>query len=180
MPLSLTTANEPMPAPQGVSQEELVSKSGKAGSAIASRIVAYTWPQLHSAPKLEYEQRKAKVGTEFRFQKGTLKLTLKQRIYYDEKLGACPKKIWLEHEQDHVADNVAILGKLEAELKKDKEFADILITPVWFPTSQFAAIQKKINDRIDVVFKRLTKDAVDKRDTSAEYDKVEARIAKEC
>jgi hypothetical protein len=31
-----------------------------------------------------------------------------------------------------------------------------------------------------VVFKRLTNEAVDKRDTTAEYDKVDARIAKEC
>src|SRR5262245_10150251 len=112
MPLTVTTANDPIPTPEGVTQDELVTKSGRRGSAIASRIVAYTWPQLHTAPKLEYEQRKAKTGTEFRFQKGTLKLTLKQRIYFDEKLAACPKKIWLDHEQDHVADNVAILGKL--------------------------------------------------------------------
>src|SRR5262245_58747985 len=151
--------------------------AGKTGSATAPRIVAFTKPQLVTTPKLEYEQRKARVGTEFRFQKGTLTLTLKQRIYVDSALGSCQAKIWLEHEQDHVKDNVAILGKLEGELKKDKEFAGILITPAWFPTTEFQAVQKKINARIEVVFKKLTTDAVDARDTTTTYDAVEKRIA---
>src|SRR5260370_11544141 len=74
---TVTTANDPVPAAQTKSQVQLVDLAGKKGTPIAPRIVAFTSPSLHIEPKLEYEQRSGTKGPEFRFQKGTLKLTLR-------------------------------------------------------------------------------------------------------
>jgi len=101
-----------------------------------------------------------------------------------DALSECARKIWLKHEDGHVADNETVLLAMEAELRKDPKFVEILVTPKWFPLGKdnenFKKVQGTIGERIGVIFQKLTVDKASARDTDAEYKKVEADIKKAC
>jgi hypothetical protein len=180
-----TTANK-VPDAKSVPVKEIQDAAAAQGNPFASRAIAITKPTLHMETKqLDFETvTNKKDGTMYRFKAGTLPLTLSQEILISDALKECARKIWLEHEQGHVADNEAVLAKMEAELRKDKDFAAILLFPQWKPVGKdnanFKADQAKIKERVGAVFQALTAASATTRDTDAEYKRVEGEIKKNC
>jgi hypothetical protein len=88
------------------------------------------------------------------------------------------------HEQAHVTDNDAIMKQMDAELRKDADFAAILLFPKWAPVGKnkedFNKANTTIGERIGAVFQRLTVAAATARDTDAEYKRVNDEIKKNC
>lgn len=130
--------------------------------------------------KLRFEQRRAKGGIEFRFSKGPLILTLRQTIYLSKALPACERKTWLTHERSHASDNVALLPKLDGEIRNDAGLKKILIDREWRPRSQFGATQGEIQSAVGAIFRKLTSAAVRKRDTAAEYVRIRKQVRANC
>ena len=185
MALVIKTSSNTVPAAKPVPAKEVQDAAAAQGNPFASRAIAITKPSIHFETKqLNFETITNKSGTQFRFQAGTLPLTLDQEILVSDALSDCAKKIWLAHEQDHVTDNDGVMNQMDAELRKDTDFADILLFPKWQPVGKnnanFTKAQKIIGERIGVVFKNLTSAAATARDTDAEYKKVEAAIKKGC
>jgi hypothetical protein len=185
MALTVKTSSNPVPAAKVVPVKEVIDAATAQGSPFAAKAIAITKPSLHFETKqLNFETLSNKSGTQFRFKTGTLPLTLSQEILIADTLSECARKIWLEHEQGHVGDNDAVLGQMEAELRKDTSFAEILVFPKWTPVGKdnenFKKAQKTIGERIGVVFKALTSASVKVRDTDAEYQRVEGEVKKKC
>jgi hypothetical protein len=186
MALTIKTDSTKVPDAKSVPVKEITDAAAAQGNPYAQRAIAITKPKLHTETnQLNFEtMTNKKDGTQFRFKAGTLPLTLSQEILISDALSECAKKIWLEHEQGHVTDNEAVLTGIEAELRKDADFADILLFPKWKPVGKdnanFTAALKKINERIGVVFKSMTSASATTRDTDAEYKRVEAKIKKDC
>jgi hypothetical protein len=186
MALIIKTDSNKVPDPKSVPVKEIQDAAAAQGNPFASRAIAITKPSLHMETKqLDFETvTNRKDGTKYRFKAGTLPLTLSQQILISDALPECAKKIWLEHEQGHVTDNDAVLTKMEGELRKDKEFAEILLFPQWKPVgadnANFKADQAKIKERVGAIFKSLTSAAATTRDTDAEYKRVEGEIKKNC
>jgi len=65
---------------------------------------------------------------------------------------------------------------MDKKLRADKAFAEILVTPKWYPRTKFNAIQKTIQSRTGEVFKKLTVAAVKARDTKNVYAKLEKEM----
>jgi len=170
MPLKIKTAKKKT-VQKAVSKKEIVRLAKDQGAPFPDRSSAITIPTLRiNQTKLHYEQRKGESGkVEFRFKKGTLLLTLRQRVLMASDFNTCEKKVTLRHESGHIKDNEKILRQMDKKLRADKGFAEILVTPKWYPRSTFNAIQKTIKSRTGEVFKRLTVAAVKARDTKNVY-----------
>ena len=69
------------------------------------------------------------------------------------------------------------MKQLNAKIKASTDLKGILIEPAWQPRNKFDEIQKNIQAAAGSVFRDLTREAVKKRDTDAEYKKINARIA---
>lgn len=120
-------------------------------------------------------------GTEFRFNTGTLQLTLRQEIHISRALSPCARTIWSQHEQKHAQDNERLMSRMDPGLRADREFADILVSPsAWRPRHTFGATQQKIQERVGVLFERLTLEAARRQDTRREYQRVERQIRIRC
>ncbi len=183
MALKITTTSNPVPAAKPVPVKQVQDAAAAQGNPFAARAIAITKPTLHhETTQLNFETVTNKKGTQFRFKAGTLPLTLSQEIWIADSLSDCAKKIWLAHEQGHVADNDAVLNQMEAELRKDQQFADILLFPKWTPLGKnkenYTKAQKTIADRIGAVFHSLTVAAATARDTDAEYKRVQDEVNK--
>ena len=182
MALTITTTSNTVPAAKVVPAKEVQDAAAAQGNPFAAKAIAITKPKIGFETKqLNFETRN---GTEFRFKSGTLPLTLNQEILVSDSLSECARKVWLKHEDGHVADNEAVMKDMEAELRKDTQFAEILVVPKWAPIGKnnenFKKVQKTIGERIGVVFKNLTFAKATARDTDAEYAKVEADVKKSC
>jgi hypothetical protein len=182
MALTIKTTSNTVPAAKVVPAKEVQDAAAAQGSPFAARAIAITKPKIrHETNQLNFETRN---GTEFRFKSGTLPLTLSQEILVSDALSECARKIWLAHEDGHVADNDAVLAAMEAELRKDTKFAEILLAPKWAPIGKdqenFKKVQKTIGERIGAIFQSLTSAKAAARDTEAEYKRVEADIKKSC
>lgn len=182
MPLTITTTEAPVGAPIFDSPATIASLAASHGHAAPSggTVVGITIPIIaHDFTRLAFHTRNG--GTEFRFNTGTLALTMRQEIHVSNGLGPCARTVWLQHEMLHAGDNGRLLGDLDAELRADPVFASFLVTPVaWHPRSQFANVQSQIAGRIGAVFRRMTQEAATRRDTAGEYRRVERQIRLRC
>jgi hypothetical protein len=185
MALIIKVDSNTVPPAKSVPATQIQDAAAAQGNPFSTRAVGITKPSVHFETKqLNFETMANKQGTQFRFQAGTLPLTLSQEILISDALSSCAKEIWLAHEQGHVSDNESVMKQMEAELRKDADFADILLFPKWTPVGKnnenFTKAQKTIGERVGVVFQNLTTAAATARDTDAEYKRVQDEIKKKC
>lgn len=169
------------PAAQVVAANVVVQHARRLGSQFADRAVGVTVPILRvDQTGLHYEQRRVKGGIEFRFQNGTLRLTQRQEVLLANTLSSCEQRIWEAHEQDHVRDNQELVPRLEREIRAHRTLQDILINPRWRRRSEFDAVQRTIRETVAEIYQRLTREAVQRRDTQSEYESIQRRITERC
>lgn len=182
MPLTIQTATTPVGAPILDDPATIEGMARAQGSPIpaGTTAVGITVPIIRSDQTgLQYHTRSN--GTEFQFNTGTLQLTLRQEIHLSRALSPCAQTIWLQHEQKHVQDNERLMSRMDAELRADREFADILVSPSgWRPRSDFNATQQKIQERVGALFERLTTEAARRQDTRQEYQSTERQVRIRC
>lgn len=151
------------------------------GTARASDAVGVTQPRILSDQTgLAYERRRGADRTiEFRFERGTLSLTLSQVVLISNVLNDCETRVVREHERGHVRDNVTIMDEMDSNLRGDTAFAEILVDRRWYSYSRakFNEIQGTIQARVAAIFQRLTRAAVRARDTTAEYAHMQRELA---
>lgn len=120
-------------------------------------------------------------GTQFQFDTGTLQLTLQQEIHLSQALSLCARNLWQQHEQEHVWDNEQLMSHMDAKLRADPQFANILVSPsTWRPKSSFNQTQQTIQARVAAIFQRLSLAAAQKRDTRSKYQHVEHQVRTYC
>lgn len=181
MPLNVNLERGDIPSSQVVAANTVIQHARSQGSQFAERAVGVTIPTLRiDQTGLEYEQRRNRGAIEFRFTTGTLRLTLRQAVYLSNAISSCAQRIWEAHEQDHVSDNQALMGSLEREIRAHRALQDILINPRWRPRREFDAVQRTIRETVGEILQRLTREAVQRRDTQAEYDAIQRRINEQC
>jgi len=182
MTLTIQTAITPVGAPILDDPATIGSLASAHSSNVppGTTAVAITIPTIRSdQTQLQYHTRNS--GTEFRFNTGTLQLTLRQEIHVSRALSPCAQMIWLQHEQKHVQDNERLMSRMDHELRADREFADILVSPSgWRPRTSFNATQAKIQERVFLIFETLTTDAAGRQDTRQEYQRTERQIRIRC
>ena len=76
--------------------------------------------------------------------------------------------------------NQVLMDSMEREVRAHRALQDILINPRWRPRNQFNAVQSTIQSTLGEIFQSLTRAAVQKRDTQAEYDAIQKRINENC
>jgi|SRR5215216_4872996 len=182
MPLTIATAVTPVGAPildDPVTIEDMARAQGSTIPA-GSTVVGITVPIIRSDQTgLQYRTRNN--GTEFQFNTGTLRLTLRQEIHLSQALSPCAQSIWLNHELKHVRDNEQLMGRMDRELRADQEFADILVTPSeWRARDRFNETQRTIQEIVGDVFERLTSAAAAHQDSAQEYRSTERQIRIRC
>ncbi len=183
MSLTIATSHIPAPAPKIVAPETLRQKAGEGGVAaeLLDRIVSYTFPIIRTdTTGLHFEQRVTASGREFRFERGTLRLTLRHEIYLLDELTPCEQRIWGDYERDHVADNERLLPDLEQEICADPWLKEVLIDRHWYSRDSFGDVDGRIPPAVGGIFWRLTNEAVRRRATVGEYARVRQRIRLEC
>ena len=182
MTLIIQTATTPIGAPILDNPATIEGMARAQGSIIPSGTTAIgiTIPIITiDQTGLQYHTRNS--GTEFRFNTGTLRLTLRQEIHISRALTPCAQTIWLQHEQRHVQDNEQLMFSMDPNLRTDREFADILVSPsAWWPRSNFNAIQQRIQGRVSTIFEHLTREASQRRDTRQEYQRVGRQVRIRC
>lgn len=182
MPLTILTSETPPGAPSFDTPAAIASLASSHGRSVpaGATVVGITIPILaHDFTGLNFHTRNG--GTEFRFNTGTLSLTLRQEVHVSNGLGPCARTVWLQHENLHLGDNSRLLADLDRELRADAVFASLLVTPVvWHPRASFASVQGQIAARIGAVFTRLTTAAATHRDSAGEYRRVERQIRARC
>ena len=113
--------------------------------------------------------------------RGRSSWSLRQEIHILEGLGPCARTVWLQHEQKHVRDNQVLIARMEAELRKDQEFIDLLVNPAeGHPVADFKKVEDNIQAIVGDVFERLTTEAAARQDTVQEYLSVERQIRLRC
>lgn len=181
MPLTISTSVNPASGPILDTPGRIaILAQGQGISAPAGQtIVGITIPAIRSdQTALQYETRNR--DSEFRFNTGTLRLSLRQEIHLSSDLSSCAQTVWLSHEQKHVRDNEGIMTRMDAELRRDTQFSDILLNPTWRPRSQFQTTQHTIQTRVGEIFRRLTVAAVQALDTAQEYANTDALVQQRC
>jgi len=182
MPLTIATAVTPatgptLDTPAAITQ---LAQQQSAPVPAGSTVVGITIPAIRiDQTALQYSTRNN--GTEFLFNTGTLRLTLRQEIHLSNALSPCAQTIWEHHERKHVRDNEQIMTRMDAQLRADQQFAAILVNPtVWRPRAQFGATQQTIQARVGAVFTRLTQAAATALDTRQEYANTDAQVRLRC
>jgi peptidoglycan hydrolase-like protein with peptidoglycan-binding domain len=182
MSLTIQTATTPVGAPTFDDPARIARLASAQGSHIpaGATVVGITIPIIRSDQTgLQYHTRNS--GTEFLFNTGTLRLTLRQEIHLSRALSLCARTIWLQHEQKHVRDNEQLISRMDAELRADRQFADILVSPSrWRPRADFNRTQQTIQARVGEVFERLTSQAARHQDSRREYQRVERQVRIRC
>lgn len=183
MPLRVEFTISPAGSPIFEDDAALQALAGPGGFGPAgTSMVAITIPKIFSdLSGLRFQRRPGPSGPEFIFDTGTLKLSLRQEIHILEGLGPCARTVWLQHEQKHVRDNQALIARMEAELRKDQEFIDLLVNPTeGHPVADFQKVEDNIQAIVGDVFERLTTEAAARQDTVQEYLSVERQIRLRC
>ena len=181
MPFAVVVDAGSRPTPQIVSPRKVVRQARATGNPNASRAAAATVPRITvDQSRLEFERRRKGGGIEFRFQTGQLQLRLHQSTYIANDLSECTQGVWREHEQDHVVDNQQIMRQMEAKIRANQRLQTIFFSPLWRPMKRFDAIQNRIRTNVAGIFTGLVRDAVQARDTAAEYDRIQRAIEREC
>lgn len=169
MPLEITVSQGEAPTPQSVPQANIAQKAREQGARDADRAVAITMPFISVVQTaLQYEQRRG----EFRFRTGILRLNLRQEIWMADDLSERARARWLVHELEHVTDNQALMGRMDAAVRADPAIIPVWITPQWISISLFRDTQRNMQSAIGAIFRSFTERAVAARDTEAEYDRV--------
>ncbi len=163
-----------------VAPPTIVRIAREMGDPRASDAVGVTRPRIRTDQTgLEYERRRtADRVIEFRFQRGTLRLTLSQAVLISNALNDCEKRVVRDHERGHVRDNETLMGEMDRNLRADAAFAEILIHRRWYRHSRakFNEVQNTIQARVAAVFRALTRAARLARDTRAEYVRMQREL----
>lgn len=181
MPLTISTRITPAPGAIINTPAEITAMATAQGSTVpaGSTVVGITIPIINSDQRgLQYQTRMN--GTEFRFNTGTLALTLRQEIHLSSGLSQCARTIWLQHEQKHVRDNERIMARMDPALRADSQFSAILLHPTWRPRSEFPAVQQTIQARVGAIFRDLTSAAAHALDTQREYADTDRQVRLRC
>ena len=182
MPLTISTSITPVGAAMLQDAREIADMARAQGTFVpsGSTVVAITRPVINiNQTGLRWTTRAS--GREFQFDTGTLQLTLRQEIHISRDLSPCTRTIWLQHEQKHVADNEAIMGRMDRELRADPELIDILVRPTdWKPIADFQSTQHNVQLIVGEIFERLTSGAADRQDTAVEYRAVDRQTRLRC
>ena len=117
---------------------------------------------------------------EFRYLSGTLTIYLRQRVFVAANLTSCEQRIWTAHEFDHVRDNEQLMGTLMLRLQTESFMQSFFVQRQWLPEDARALIVDSIRETCARIFRQLTADAVRRRDTPAEYQRVRSRIRETC
>ena len=175
MALVISINKGAIPAPHVVSPTTVVNKSGNA------RALAYTLPIITvDLTGVSFKQRAATGGSEFAFDFGTLKISLRQEVYIASDLTACEQRKWGDHERGHVNDNRHIMDDLETEMMKYGIMQDIFVNGSWHPRSNFNLIQTLIHEDVGNAFRALEAVKVAAHDTPAEYSRIARAILRDC
>lgn len=181
MPLRIAVNIGAIPAPQIVPPAVVVQQAQATGHPYAARALAVTRPIIRvDQTQLQYYTRPGLHPTEFRFNTGVLQLTLRQTIHIANNISACAQRIWAQHEQDHVRDNQGIMRQMDRQIRAHRDLQSIFFVPRWHPINSFNAIQNRIQVSVGDIFRRLTSNAVQRRDTQAEYARIQRRILQTC
>jgi hypothetical protein len=181
MPLTITTSSTPPPAPSLDSPADITTLATSQGSSVpaGSTVVGITIPIIRSDQTgLQYHTRNN--CTEFRFNTGTLALSLRQEIHLSNGLSPCARTIGLQHEQKHVRDNERIMSRMDAALRADPQFAAILVSPSWRPRSEFPVAQQTVQARVGAIFRNFTQNAAAALDTQREYAETDRQVRLRC
>jgi len=181
MPFTVVTAPGANPARQVVSPATVVQRAQRGGNPNAALGLAYTDPIITiDQTALQYRQRQGVAGVEFSFDTGTLRLTLRQDMPISNTLSACAQQKWAGHETGHVTDNQQVMTQMDAAIRADPTLQAIFLNQNWYPRSAFQPTQQTIFNTISAIFRRLTGQAVARRDTRAEYMRVHRDVLQNC
>lgn len=179
MPFSVSINKGAIPASRVVPPAVVVAKARGSGRPNASKALAVTIPTLRiDQTGLHYDLGRRR--TVFRFRTGVLKLTLRQEIYLASDLTACARGHWEQHERDHARDNQRTLNTIERAIRAHPRMKPIFITPSWHPRGSFNTVQGTIGATVGDIFLQRTTDAIRRRDTTAEYARINRRILTGC
>ena len=182
MPLTIQTTITPAGAASLDDPTDIADMARAQGTFVpaGSTVVAITKPVIRiDQTGMSWKTRHGRA--EFQFDTGTLQLTLRQEIHISRALSVCSRTIWLQHEQKHVSDNEAIMGRMDRELRADSELADLLVDPTeWRPVARFTETQQNIQLIVGEIFERLTSEAADRQDTAVEYRAVDRQVRIRC
>ncbi len=181
MPINIVVNIGARPVPQIVPPSEVVQQAQAAGNPHAALALAVTRPFIRiDQTGLYYDTRPRLRPTEFRFRTGVLRLTLRQTIHIANDISACAQGIWAQHEQDHVRDNQGVMRQMNREIRAHRDLQTIFFVPQWHPIGSFNVIENRIEASVAGIFRRLVLDAIQRRDTRAEYARVQRRILRTC
>jgi nucleoid-associated protein YgaU len=181
VPLTVSVNTGTRPTPQIVTPAVVIQEARASGNPNAARALAVTIPIITIDQRgLYYATRGNAGGVEFRFLTGQLRLTLRQSIYISNVLSSCAQGIWAGHEQDHVKDNQKLMARMDREIRAHRNLKTVFFSPSWRPRSSFNAVQRRIHTVVGSIFEVLTREAVRKRDTLAEYARVKRTILRSC
>jgi hypothetical protein len=140
MPLTISTTNAPATTPLTETParlQELAEEHGDVGPN-GGVPVAITIPVIVSDQTgLQYHTRNS--DAEYRFNTGTLSLTLRQQIHVSSALSPCARAVWLQHEAKHLRDNERVMTQMDAALRRNPEIIFHLIHPTWQNISHVSA-----------------------------------------
>lgn len=181
MSVNINVNQGDIPSAQISPAKVVIQLASQQGSPFAQRAAGITVPVLRvNQTGLEYEQRRDRGQLQFRFSKGVLQLSLRQSVFLANTLSTCAQKIWEAHEMEHVRDNQELMKRMEREIKASRTLQDIFNNPTWRPRKSFGAVQRTIQSTVGEIFQRLTREAVQKRDTQSGYEAIWRQIKEKC
>ena len=183
MPLRVRTIPTVSPTPRVVSPAEIQEAARRSGNPNWYRadVGGLTLPRLRiDQTQLRYETRQGTREAEFRFQDGTLLLTLSHDIFLPNNLSECERTVWLDHEREHVRDNEQLTGTLNDRIQRDQTLGTIFNDRPWQPRRFFNIVQQTIEQCVTNIFRELTDQARQRRDTDAEYTRYRQLVRTRC
>ncbi|MEO1993965.1 MAG: LysM peptidoglycan-binding domain-containing protein [Planctomycetaceae bacterium] len=175
MALNFSISKGTRPGPQIVSPARLRQISGN------SMALAYTVPRTtRDLTAVSFKQQRSSGTIEFTFDSGTLGLSLHQDVYIANDLTPCEQMKWAVHEQHHVSDNRDVMDQMPTEIMNYNMCKSLFQRGDWYPSSDFAMIQRQILEEIGNAFRDLTAQRVRALDTRAEYARVNREILRDC
>jgi len=183
MPINIAITNGPEPSPTFVNPttlQGLVREHGDT-AATGANPAAITIPRITTDQReLNWETRRSGRTVEFRFNTGTLRLTINQQIAMNATLNECERREWLEHENEHVSDNFGLGPQVERRFRASALFQTLFVRREWRSRDDFRSTQQSIQDQVAEIFGELTRAATRQRDTPANYAAVRSRIRSQC
>jgi nucleoid-associated protein YgaU len=188
VPVRIVVEKGSKPVPKVVRPAEVVQQATAAGSPHANTAMAVTrsfYVKADLIKDLEMDTRppKPQKPTEFRFTPNSvLRLSLVHKIYIKNTLSPCARNIVQQHEQEHVKDvqSPGFKKRLEEEIRSHKDLQYILVNPQWYLLSSAAVIRGRIERAVEGVFDAALKDVLRKRDTQAEFARIQRSILQTC